>query len=594
MRKRFTFSGTIQGVGFRPAVYRLASSLDVTGFVQNRRSRVVAEVQGDARQVELFTSRLPASLPPAAELTSVEVEELPPVPAEGAFRIIESAVDLFAFPPIPPDLPLCADCARELLDPGNRRYLYPFITCTQCGPRYSIVERTPFDRAHTSMRPFTQCPRCAEEYGDPGDRRFHSQTNSCATCGPRLSCADPGGAALPGDPLLAAIAALKRGGIVAGQGIGGFHLAADPRARGSIARLRREKERERKPFAMMVRDLEEAHTLCVLTRAEERLLASREAPIVIARRRPGTPAWLDAVSETETLGVMLPYTPLHLLLFRHPAAGVDYRHLVMTSGNRANEPIITDSDEAREKLAGVADLFLSHDRRIVFRTDDSIVRAGSLPASTSAGSASASFLLRRSRGYVPRLISLAAPVRGVVLGIGGDLKSAPALARGRDLHLCPYNGDLEDLETLAQFDAMVRQVLDLYGVRPDLVVHDMHPLYHSTQWALRLGFPAVAVQHHFGHALSVMAEHGLDETLALSFDGTGYGTDGTTWGESSCTRRGAVSRAWEVSRRSRCPAGIPRCSTPRGSLSPCWTARPGCPGSTRPRTRSSAPCCAAG
>jgi hydrogenase maturation protein HypF len=521
MRKRFVFRGTIQGVGFRPAIYRLATSLGLAGFIQNRRSEVVAEVQGEEAAIGRFASLLASSVPPAAFIETADAEEIDTLPEESFFRIRSSAADRFAFPPIPPDLPLCADCARELFDPSNRRHLYPFITCTQCGPRYSIVERTPFDRENTSMGPFTQCAACAAEYAEPADRRFHSQTNSCPACGPRLSCVAPDGRLLADDPLLSSIAALMEGRIVAVQGIGGFHLAADPRKPQAMANLRREKERERKPFALMVRDIEEAREICLLTPADERLLASPEAPIVIAPARPGAPEWLHDVSDTGTLGIMLPYTPLHLLLFRHPGLAIDFAHLVMTSGNRANEPIITDPIRALADLGAVADLFLCHDRRIIFRTDDSIVRAGA---------SSPPFLLRRSRGYVPRLLTLASEVRGVVLGVGGDLKSAPSLACGRALHLCPYNGDLEDPETLAQFDDMVRRVLDLYGVRPDLVVHDMHPLYYSTQWARSLDARGVAIQHHFGHALSVMAEHGLEECIALCFDGTGYGADGTIWG----------------------------------------------------------------
>jgi hydrogenase maturation protein HypF len=521
VRKQLRFRGTIQGVGFRPALFRLATSLGLSGFVQNRRSEVLAEVQGDFESVARFASGLMAAIPPAAHIDRFDVSEIALCESEAGFSIRQSEADRFAFPPIPPDLPMCPDCAAELLDPGDRRHLYPFITCTQCGPRYSIVERTPFDRENTSMAAFTQCTLCAAEYADPEDRRFHSQTNSCPSCGPRLECLDASGRPIPGEPLANAVAALLRGDIVAVQGIGGFHLGADPRSGFAIAKLRRGKERERKPFALMVRDIEEARALCTLTAKEEKLLLSAEAPIVIAPLNRRAPAWLSGVSDTGTLGIMLPYTPLHFLLFAHPGLGIDYRHLVMTSGNRANEPIITEPAAAREKLAGVASLFLCHERRIVSRVDDSVLRAGSV---------SGQFLIRRSRGYVPRLLSLASEVRGSLLGVGGDLKSAPSLAKGRDLHLCPFIGDLDDPETSSQFDAAVRQILDLYGVSPDLVVHDMHPLYHSTRWAERQGFPRVAIQHHFAHALSVMAEHGLEEALALCFDGTGYGTDGTIWG----------------------------------------------------------------
>lgn len=521
VRKRFTFRGTVQGVGFRPAVYRLAVSMRLAGFVQNRRSEVVAEVQGDDDRVSLFASRVAGALPPAARIEAMSVADAALRADETDFRIVESGLGSYTFPPVPPDLPLCADCARELLAPENRRYLYPFITCTQCGPRYSIVERTPFDRDNTTMRPFRLCSACAAEYADPSDRRFHSQTNSCALCGPLLACFDGGGKRLPGDPVSTAVAALGQGKVVAIQGIGGFHLAADPRVLRAIRKLRREKDRERKPFALMVRDMEAARALCVLSEIEEKLLASPEAPIVIAPRRESAPPWASLVSDTDTLGVMLPYTPLHLLLFVHPRLDISWRALVMTSGNRADEPIITDPGDARQKLAGTADVFLCHDRRIAFRTDDSIVRVGA---------SSPPVLLRRSRGYVPRLIPLSRDVRGVVLALGGDLKNAPALARGRDLHLCAHNGDLESAESLAQFTSQIDQVLQLYGVSPDVVVHDMHPLYHSGRWGIPPGARRILVQHHFGHALSVMAEHGLDEALALSFDGTGYGTDGSIWG----------------------------------------------------------------
>jgi hydrogenase maturation protein HypF len=523
-------------VGFRPTVFRVATSLSLGGFVQNRRSEVVVEVEGDEEAVSRFPDLLAQSLPSAARIESVKSEELQ-VDSDGTdrsqgFRIEESATSDYRFPPIPPDLAICADCARELFHPKDRRYLYPFITCTQCGPRYSIVERTPFDRETTSMRDFVQCPDCLREYTDPEDRRFHSQTNSCPLCGPRLCALDAKGNLMDGDPLILAIHALNEGGIVALQGIGGFHLAVNPLHGHSMERLRAAKERERKPFALMVRDLEEARRLCVITEEEERALASPESPILIAPRTSDSPEHLRAVSDTETLGIMLPYSPLHLLLFRHPSAPLTVKHLVMTSGNRAGEPIATIPAQALAGLSDTADLFLIHDRRILFRADDSIVRmGGSTPR----------FLMRRSRGYVPRLVTLKVPVKGTILGLGGDLKSAPALAKGSDIHLCPYLGDLDDPETLIQFDTQIHGLLGLYGASVDLVVHDLHPLYRSTQWAERADFPRrTAIQHHFAHVLSVMAEHGLDEALGLSFDGTGYGTDGTIWGGEflHATRRG--------------------------------------------------------
>ncbi|HET6487131.1 MAG TPA: Sua5/YciO/YrdC/YwlC family protein, partial [Spirochaetia bacterium] len=383
LRKRYRFRGTVQGVGFRPAISRIASGLGLDGFVQNRSSEVVAEVRGTEEAISRFEAALQTGLPPAARLERIQAEvvESPAETSEAlaesdGFLILESEPDLYSFPPIPPDLPLCPECAAELLDPGNRRYLYPFITCTQCGPRYSIVERTPFDRRNTSMRPFEPCPACAREYRDPVDRRFHSQTNSCPTCGPRLTLLDGAGRRLTTDPIPAAMDLLADGGIVAVEGIGGFHLAAVPAQEGAVQRLRRDKERERKPFALMVQDLAEATKICRLSPAEVEALSSSQAPIVIAARAPDAPDWLRAVSDTDTLGIMLPYTPLHLLLFRHPDRPPRYRCLVMTSGNRAREPIITDPADAVGKLLGVADAFLVHDRRIVLRTDDSIVRVG--------------------------------------------------------------------------------------------------------------------------------------------------------------------------------------------------------------------------
>lgn len=502
-------------------MYRCAVARGLAGFVLNQRSQVVAEVEGPPEDAEGFPALLARNLPSAARIDSVESRRLAPT-GEGVFRIQESFPDAFRFPPIPPDLAVCPQCSAELLDPRDRRYLYPFITCTQCGPRYSIVERTPFDREATSMADFRQCPDCRREYEDPADRRFHSQTNSCPSCGPRLALTDGAGRAVLGDPVLRAIQALGQGKVVAVQGIGGFHLAADPRFSEAVARLRRDKERERKPFALMAADAAEAERLCRLEPGDEQLLGSPASPILIRPARPEADSHLEGVSNTGTLGVMLPYTPLHLLLFRHPGAEVPYRHLIMTSGNMKAEPIITDAGEARRRLGAVADLFLTHDRRILFRVDDSVLRVGPdrLPV-----------LLRRSRGYVPGLIGLRQPVPRVTLGLGGDLKNAPALARGEDVYLAPFIGDLEEPLTRAAFLRQVQQMLALYRVRPEVLVHDLHPGYHSTRAAEDI--PAehrVGVQHHHAHALAVMAEWGLDHALALTFDGTGYGPDGTIWG----------------------------------------------------------------
>jgi hydrogenase maturation protein HypF len=520
-RHRYVFKGVIQGVGFRPTVYRCAVSLGLKGFVRNERSEVVAELQGPAAGLRKFPAALREMLPPAAVLDQMDCAPVPPQ-KEQSFRILESKATAYSFPPIPPDLAICPDCRKELFDEENRRYLYPFITCTQCGPRYSVVEDTPFDRDTTSMIDFPQCPDCLVEYTDPEDRRFHSQTNSCWSCGPTLELRDDDGTAVEGDPIMEAVAALGEGKIIAIQGIGGFHLAADPRNSETMKRMRRDKERERKPFALMVADRQEAERLCRLSEQDWERLKTTASPILILPLADDAPPHLQAVSHTGTLGIMLPYTPLHLLLFRYPDVEITYRHLVMTSGNLKGQPIITEPQEAIAKLTEVADLFLYHNRRILFRTDDSVER------STRGGQR---IFLRRSRGYVPRLIPLHSALKGTVLAAGADLKNAPALGRGSDVYLAPYIGDLEDPLTRRDFERQIHKILSLYEVQPDTLVYDLHPGYHSTRWALEQKIPRkVGVQHHHAHLLAVMAEHHLEEVIGLSFDGTGYGTDGTIWG----------------------------------------------------------------
>lgn len=533
-RVRYVFRGVIQGVGFRPTVYRCAVSLGLTGFVRNQRSEVVAEIQGPPSGIEQFPTVLREMLPPAAVLEKMHSEQIP-VRSEEAFRILESKATVYSFPPIPPDLAICPQCNAELFDPDNRRYLYPFITCTQCGPRYSIVEDTPFDRDTTSMIDFPQCPDCLAEYTNPEDRRFHSQTNSCWSCGPTLELRAADGTAVEGDPIIETVTALQAGKIVAIQGIGGFHLAVDPRNLTAMERIRQDKERERKPFALMVADREEALRLCRLQEGDLEFLASTASPILIFPLTDNAPSHLQTVSQTGTLGIMLPYTPLHLMLFSYPDVDISYRHLVMTSGNLKGEPIITDPEEAFDKLSDVADLFLYHNRRIIFRTDDSVQRV------TREGQR---IFLRRSRGYVPRLIPLKMSLATTILGVGADLKSAPALGRESDIYLAPYIGDLEDPITRGDFERQIHKILTLYAVQPETLVYDLHPAYHSTRWALGQKIEhKIGVQHHHAHLLAVMAEHQLNEVIGLSFDGTGYGTDGTIWGgEFLLSRRGGFRR----------------------------------------------------
>lgn len=540
-RERYVFQGIVQGVGFRPTVYRCATRLGLTGFVQNRRSEVIAEIQGGVDSIVAFLDTLRDLLPAPARVDSVTSESIA-TQHDDSFRIKQSLASAFIFPPIPPDLALCDECRSELLDPKDRRYLYPFITCTRCGPRYSIVEDTPFDRDKTSMADFPQCPGCLEEYTDPENRRFHSQTNSCPVCGPRLTLMNRDGTTIAGDPVIEAIKALNGGRIIAIQGIGGFHLAVDPSFDASMRKLRSDKERERKPFALMVRDVEEAKRLCQMNEGDEAMLGSPESPILILPIGEKAPLYLNGVSDTQTLGIMLPYTPLHLLLFfhpepvAHPGPATRYRHLVMTSGNLKGEPIITEGETARRKLADIADLYLVHNRRIVFRTDDSVLRPNPpARAKTAAGYC----LLRRSRGFVPKTVILERDVTSCTLAVGGDLKNAPALARANSIYLSPYIGDLDNLDTMEAFESQIQKILSLFRIDPDRLVYDTHPLYRSTRWAqIQSITRKVQVQHHHAHTLSVMAEYDLEEALGLSFDGTGYGTDETIWGGEflHCTR----------------------------------------------------------
>ncbi len=519
-RIRLIYRGVVQGVGFRPFIYRSAVSSGLTGYVQNRRSEVVVELEGPPRAIANFEVEVSENLPGPARIDSVSSEELP-LQGDDGFSILESAESRYTLPPIPPDLALCPDCRNELLDPRNRRYLYPFITCTACGPRYSIVEDTPFDRERTSMVDFPQCDDCRTEFENPADRRFHSQTNSCEQCGPRLRLEDAAGTVVDGDPLVRTIEALARGRVVALQGIGGFHLAADPRFPGAVTRLREAKERARKPFALMCADSEGIHHLCRVSDAEDSLLESSISPIAILPLLREPPDYLLGVSDIGTLGVMLPYTPLHYLLFHHPEVEIPYRHLIMTSGNRGNEPILSTIEEARKTLAGVAELFLVHNRRILFPTDDSILRP----------SRGGPILLRRSRGYVPGALRLAKVVDAPTVAAGSDLKSAPAIAVEDGIVLAPHIGDLAEPAGREAYERAIRRMIDLYSIEPARVVYDLHPSYFSSAWALASGIPVKApIQHHYAHVLSVMAEHGLDECLGVAFDGTGFGPDGTVWG----------------------------------------------------------------
>lgn len=518
--------GTVQGVGFRPFVYRLAQDLGLGGSVRNDGSGVALEVEGDAAAVEHFVRRLATEAPPLARVVQLRVSDLPPC-GEDRFAILASDAAGRAGAAVAADAAPCAACLAELDDSADRRFRYPFINCTDCGPRFTIVQGTPYDRLLTTMHRFAMCPACRAEYHDPANRRFHAQPNACPACGPTAQLTDAaGGTALrtPGDADLAdavapAAAGLLGGRIVAVKGVGGYQLACRADDAQAVARLRAAKHRPAKPFALMARDLEQVRRLVRLTMAEERLLTSRARPIVLARRQADAPV-ADAVAPgRRELGVMLPASPLHHLLL--DSVGLP---LVMTSGNRSDDPIAFRDEEARERLAGIADLFLIHDRPIHTRVDDSVVR------SVCLGGAQRPLMLRRARGYVPAplMLPVAAPP---LLAVGAQLKAAFCVARDRRAWMGPHLGDLESYEVLCAFTEGIQHFQQLFGVQPRVVAHDLHPEYLSTKFARELGLRTVSVQHHHAHLAACLAEHGeTGPALGLIFDGTGYGADGTVWG----------------------------------------------------------------
>ena len=506
----------------RPFVYRLARALGLGGRVRNDGQGVTVEAFGEGPALRRFLERLRAEKPPAARFDDIACEPIPPEPA-GAFAIVESEAPAEGpLVSIPADLAPCPECLRELSDPADRRFRYPFTNCTRCGPRFTIARGVPYDRARTTMAPFTLCPDCRREYEDPADRRFHAEPNACPACGPRLALLSPGGEelALREGALRAAAGALARGLVVAVKGVGGYHLACDAGSGPAVSRLRARKHREEKPLAVMPRDLEEAERLAVLTAPERALLTSVERPIVLVRGREGSGLCREVAPGTPLLGLVLPYSPLHHLLLAE--AG---RPLVMTSGNLSEEPIAFEDREARERLRAIADLFLVHDRQIEAGADDSVARLlGGLPV-----------LLRRSRGYVPEPLRPGRPFSLPILACGAQKKSSFCLGLGDLAYLGPHVGDLENLATLEAFEGAVARFERLLRKKPLVLAHDLHPDYASTRYARERAraesLLAVGVQHHHAHAASAMAEHGLEgPVLALTWDGTGLGEDGTAWG----------------------------------------------------------------
>jgi hydrogenase maturation protein HypF len=515
---RLDVTGVVQGVGFRPFVHRLAQRHGLAGWVRNASGEVQIEVEGTGVGLEEFLRELREEAPPLARIDRVQTQPALPSGLDG-FTIVRSADEPDRRQPVPPDAAICSACEAELFDPANRRYRYPFITCTDCGPRFTVIEALPYDRERTSMRKFAQCPACTEEYNAPGDRRFHSETNSCPLCGPRVwyPGASSSARAWDAEALQHSAALLLAGRILALRGLGGFHLAVDATNEAAVARLRARKHREAKPLAVMVRGLSEAEALGSVGPEEERLLASAERPVVLLQRRTGA-ALAEAVAPgLDTVGVLLAGTPLHHLLL-----DLVGRPLIMTSGNLSEEPIATGNDEALVRLGKVADGFLLHDREIVARYDDSVVRV--------AGTTS--ILLRRARGYAPLPLELPVASPRPLLAVGPHLKNTFTLVHGTGAFVSQHIGDLESLETLEHFEETLVRLRGLFRIEPEIAVRDLHPGYLSTRIAEGLGLERIiAVQHHHAHVAAVLAEHGFTgPAVGIAYDGTGYGDDGNVWG----------------------------------------------------------------
>ncbi|HEX6124373.1 MAG TPA: carbamoyltransferase HypF [Pyrinomonadaceae bacterium] len=509
--------GAVQGVGFRPFVHRLASEIGLTGWVRNSSQGVFIDVEGQRRKLDLFLNRLSDERPPLSYIQSLESAFLD---AKGSvdFKILASDENGCKTAVVLPDAAVCSDCLREIDDPLDRRFRYPFTNCTNCGPRYSIIEAIPYDRRHTSMKKFRMCDACYAEYVDPADRRFHAQPNACPACGPRLGFWDKDGHELGqfDDPLLAAAQALREGEIVAVKGLGGFHLMVDARDPRAVAELRSRKHREEKPLAVMFPGLDTLREGCLLCYQEERLLTSPEAPIVLLRKRPGTSLICDGIAPGNPyIGALLPYTPLHYLLMSELGFPV-----VATSGNLSDEPICIDEHDAVHRLKGIADHFLVHDRPIVRHVDDSIVRLV----------LDRPMVLRRARGYAPLPVQLPSPMPSA-LAVGSHLKNSIAVSKGNQVSVSQHIGDLETGEAYGAFTRVIGDLEKLLDVEPRSVAHDLHPDYLSTAWGKKSGLGCVPVQHHYAHVLSCMAENEVPPpALGIAWDGTGYGPDGTIWG----------------------------------------------------------------
>lgn len=524
IRRRWSIRGQVQGVGFRPFVFRLASQLSLTGLVRNTPDGVIVEGQGSATQLDQFAHRLCSELPSLAVIERLESEQLATVDGEADFLIVQSSQDAPGTAEVTVDTAICPDCLCELFDRSDRRFGYGLINCTNCGPRYSIIRGVPYDRPNTTMAGFAMCDDCRREYTNPSDRRFHAQPVACHACGPKLQLVDIAGSPLPGEPIARAADLLVAGRIVAIKGIGGFHLAVRADDEAAVSRLRRLKHRDCKPFALMGKDIDSLRRLVELGGKATAALASPQAPILLARRKAQANVAPAVAPASHRLGVMLPYTPIHHLLLR--AFGARDVPLVMTSGNISDEPLVIDNAEAVERLGGLCDAILLHDRPIERCVDDSVLidmgEADPLP-------------VRRGRGYAPA--SLPLPLAGAAMGlsVGGELKDTVCVVRHGRAIVGQHLGDLTHPKAFAQFDRTVRDMCSLFNVRPRWVAHDLHPMYLSTAHARKLAeewdAQLIGVQHHHAHAAALMAEHGeTGPILSVVCDGAGYGTDGTIWG----------------------------------------------------------------
>jgi len=527
-------SGIVQGVGFRPFVWRLARDLELCGWVRNDSRGVEITAEGPEQHLQALLERLRREAPPLARVDEVIAH---PLQAEGleGFRIVDS-ISARCTTAIGPDTGVCADCLAELCDPAGRRWRHAFITCTHCGPRYTIARALPYDRSRTSMSCFALCAECAREYGDPADRRFHAEPIACPNCGPKLRLRDGAGGDIPGDPIAGAVQRLNEGAIVAIKGLGGYHLACDARSAAAVATLRARKDREAKPLAVMAANPASLSGLAWLDHAAAQLLSSPERPIVLAPKCSASDERLPGIAPgVGALGLMLPATPLQWLLFHEAAgrpAGIKWLEaaqpllLVMTSANPGGEPLVTGDEEALERLAGIADAFLQHDREIVVRCDDSVV----IPR---CGRGAPKFV-RRARGFIPRVIRLAA-LGPAVLGVGGFLKNTVCVTRGNEAFVSQHIGDLDDAATVGFLEESVRHLLEILEVEPQVVAHDLHPDFPSTHFAAEFaaarGIPCIAVQHHHAHVAAVAAEHRCrGPVLGVALDGVGLGTEGGAWG----------------------------------------------------------------